>query len=138
MDFSAVNWLAVIGAAVLAWLFGAVWYTALGKMWLSAARIDSTKMRNSATPFVIGFIGEVVMAFVMALVIPAMTGGQPSIVAGLVLAFVLWLGFVATTLVVNHRYQGFGWMLTAIDSGHWLGAMLIMGAVIGWFGAPAP
>ncbi|TJW36687.1 MAG: DUF945 domain-containing protein, partial [Mesorhizobium sp.] len=26
MDFSAVNWLAVIIAAVVAWLFGAAWY----------------------------------------------------------------------------------------------------------------
>lgn len=26
MDFSAVNWLAVIVAAVVAWLFGAAWY----------------------------------------------------------------------------------------------------------------
>ncbi|TIS02097.1 MAG: DUF1761 domain-containing protein, partial [Mesorhizobium sp.] len=26
MDFSTVNWLAVIAAAVMAWLFGAAWY----------------------------------------------------------------------------------------------------------------
>ena len=137
MEFSAVNWLAIIAAAVLGWLFGAVWYTALSKPWLKAVRIDPTTMRNSVMPFVIGFVGLVVMAFVLSLVIPGMTGGEPSVVAGIVLGFVLWLGFVATTLTVNHRYQGFGWALTAIDSGHWLGAMLIMGAVIGWFGAPA-
>ncbi|RUY91194.1 DUF1761 domain-containing protein, partial [Mesorhizobium sp. M7A.F.Ca.CA.001.12.2.1] len=26
MDFSAVNWLAVVAAAIVAWLFGAAWY----------------------------------------------------------------------------------------------------------------
>lgn len=31
MDFSAVNWLAVIVAVVVAWLFGAAWYMGLSK-----------------------------------------------------------------------------------------------------------
>jgi hypothetical protein len=135
MDFSAVNWLAVIVAAVVAWLFGAVWYTSLSKPWLKAARLDPATMKKSPLPFVISFIAELVMAFITALVVGAMTGGEPSLVAGLVFGFVLWLGFVATTLSVNHRYEGFGWDLTLIDGGHWLGVLLLIGAVIGWFGA---
>ncbi|MFD9898865.1 DUF1761 domain-containing protein [Mesorhizobium sp. NPDC059025] len=136
MDFSAINWLAVAVAAILAWLFGAAWYMTLSKPWLKAARLDPTRMNRSVSPFVIGFIGEFVMAIIVALVVAAMTGGSPSIIAGVVLGFVLWLGFIATTLTVNHRYQGSSWALTAIDAGHWLGVMLIMGAVVGWFGAP--
>lgn len=137
MDFSAVNWLAVIAAAVVAWLFGAVWYVALSKPWLAAARLDPATMKRSALPFIVSFVAELVMAFVLALVVGAMTGGEPNPAAGLVFGFVLWLGFVVTTLSVNHRYQGFGWGLTAIDAGHWLGVLLIMGALIGWFGAAA-
>jgi hypothetical protein len=41
---------------------------------------------------------------------------------------------MATTMAVNHRYQAYGWDLTLIDGGHWLGVALIMGAVIGWWG----
>ncbi|TIP99442.1 MAG: DUF1761 domain-containing protein, partial [Mesorhizobium sp.] len=115
MDFSAVNWLAVIVAAVVAWLFGAAWYMGLSKPWLKAARLDPATMSKSPLPFVISFIAELVMALVMSLIIGAMTGGEPSLVAGLVFGFVLWLGFVATTLSVNHRYEGFGWDLTIID-----------------------
>lgn len=136
MDFSAINWHAVVAAAVLAWLFGAAWYMTLSKPWLKAARLDPTRMGRSVSPFVIGFIGEFVMASVASLIVAAMTGGSPGVVAGLVLGFVLWLGFIATTFTVSHRYQGFGWDLTMIDAGHWLGVMLIIGAVIGWFGAP--
>lgn len=134
MDFSAVNWLAVIVAAVVAWLFGAVWYMSLSKPWLKAAKLDPATMKRSPLPFVISFIAELLMAFVTALIVGAMTGGEPSLVAGLVFGFVLWLGFVATTLSVNHRYEGFGWDLTLIDAGHWLGVLLLIGAVIGWFG----
>jgi hypothetical protein len=137
MDFSVVNWLAVIVAAVVAWLFGAVWYMGLSKTWLNAAKLDPATMKRSALPFVISFVAELVMALVLTLVVGAITGGEPNPVAGLLFGFVLWLGFIATTLTANHRYQGFGWTLTLIDAGHWLGVMLIIGAIIGWFGAPA-
>ncbi|MER8505866.1 DUF1761 domain-containing protein [Mesorhizobium sp. M0199] len=136
MDFSAINWLAVIVAAVVAWLFGAAWYIGLSKPWLKAAKLDPT-MSKSMLPFVVSFVAELVMALVMSLIIGAVTGGEPSLLAGVIFAFVLWLGFVATTLSVNHRYEGFGWDLTLIDVGHWLGVMLLIGAVIGWFGAAA-
>lgn len=137
MDFSVVNWLAVIAAAVVAWLFGAVWYMSLGKPWMKAAKLDPATMKRSAVPFVVSFVAELIMALVLTLVVGAITGGEPNPVAGLLFGFVLWLGFIATTLAVNQRYQGFGWALTLIDAGHWLGAMLLIGAIIGWFGAPA-
>ena len=63
--------------------------------------------------------------------------GRHAVFALSLLLAVVALGFVVTTLSVNHRYQGFGWGLTAIDAGHWLGVLLIMGALIGWFGAAA-
>jgi hypothetical protein len=46
----------------------------------------------------------------------------------------VWLGFVATTLVVNNTFQGAKRSLTYIDSGHWLGVLLLQGAIIGLLG----
>jgi hypothetical protein len=103
---------------------------------MKAARIDPLTAKKSISPFIISFVTELIMALVFALVVGAMTGGEPTLVAGLVFGFVLWLGFVATTLTANHRYENFGWDLTLIDGGHWLGVLLIIGAVTGWFGAP--
>ena len=54
---------------------------------------------------------------------------------GVISGFFVWLGFMATTVAVNQRYEGFGWDLTIIDAGHWLGVAIIMGAVIGSWGA---
>lgn len=136
MDFSVINWLAVVVAAIAAWLFGAAWYMALSKPWIAAAKIDLTTSQRSITPFIVSFVAELLMATVVALLLGAVTGGEPSLIAGLIFGFVFWLGFVATTLAVNHRYEGFGWDLTLIDGGHWLGVLLIIGAVIGWFGGP--
>ena len=36
MAFVAVNWLSILIAAVAAWLFGGVYYTAIGKAWMAA------------------------------------------------------------------------------------------------------
>jgi len=124
-------------AAVAAWLFGAAWYMGLSKPWLRAAKLDPAAMKRSPAPFIVSFVAELIMALVMTLVVGALTGGEPNPLAGAIFGFLLWLGFVATTLAANHRYQGFGWTLTLIDAGHWLGVLIIIGAVIGWFGAPA-
>ena len=88
-------------------------------------------------PFVVSFVCEIVMAFVMAGAIGHLGAGQVTLLNGVISALILWAGFIATTIAVNQRYQGFGWSLTVIDAGHWLGVALIMGAIIGWFGAPA-
>lgn len=134
MQFAGTNYTAVLVAAVAAWLFGALWYTALSKPWLRAARIDPATMKRSATPFVVSFIAELVMATVIAGAVAHLGPGQVTLRNGVISALILWAGFIATTLAVNHRYQGFGWDLTLIDAGHWLGVALVMGAVIGWMG----
>jgi hypothetical protein len=137
MDSAGTNYLAVIAAAVAAWLWGAAWYGVLGNAWMKAARIDPNTMRMRAMPFVVSFVCEIVMAFVMAGAIGHLGAGQVTLLNGVISALILWAGFIATTIAVNQRYQGFGWSLTVIDAGHWLGVALIMGAIIGWFGAPA-
>jgi hypothetical protein len=135
MDFGGMNYLAVLAAAVAAFAVGAAWYGILGRPWMRAARIDPAAMKMSPVPFVVSFIAELVMAWLLAGLMAHIGPEAMSVSGGLVTGFFVWLGFVATVLAVNHRYQGFGWMLTLIDGGHWLAVLLAMGAVIGWFGA---
>jgi hypothetical protein len=42
--------------------------------------------------------------------------------------------FVVTTMAVNNAFSGRSAMLTVIDSGHWLAALIVMGAIIGAMG----
>jgi Protein of unknown function (DUF1761) len=134
MDFAGTNYLAIVIAAVAAFAFGAVYYGALGTPWMKAARIDPASVKMTAGPFVTSFVCELIMAWVLAGVIGHLGTGQVTLWNGVVSGFFIWAGFIATTIAVNQRYQGFGWDLTLIDAGHWLGVAVIMGAVIGWFG----
>ena len=52
---------------------------------------------------------------------------------GIVSAIFVWLGFMLTSMAVNNAFTGRKIMLTLIDAGHWLGVMLILGAVLGAF-----
>jgi Protein of unknown function (DUF1761) len=57
-----------------------------------------------------------------------------SVRAGVVSGFFLWFGFVITTMAVNYAFHGAKRSLTLIDGGHWLGVLLIQGAILGWWG----
>jgi len=49
-------------------------------------------------------------------------------------ALFTWGGFVVSTILVNNAFSGRRYALTAIDAGHWLAVLVLMGVVIGWMG----
>ncbi len=131
MMFDGVNLLSALAAAVAAFVFGALWYSVLGKQWMRAARLTEEQTKPSPGLLVITFICQLMMAFILAGVIHHT--GATTLKSGLISAMLIWIGFVATTLIVNHRFQDKPWSLTVIDGGHWLGVLLIQGTVIGAF-----
>lgn len=133
MNFLAVNWLAVVLATVASFAFGAVWYMGLSKQWLDALGKTREQLGVGYTPFIWSVVVELVMAYVLALITPLLMGGM-SIGAAIQVAVLMWVGFVITTLIMNHRYEGMKWSLTVIDGLHILGVLVIQGVVLGIFG----
>jgi Protein of unknown function (DUF1761) len=138
MAFAGVNYLAIALAAAAAFVFGGVWYGILSKPWMAAVGKTEQDIKASGTPmavlFVVTFVAQLVMAWALAGIIGHLGVGQVTLRNGLITGALAWLGFVATTLVVNHGFQGAKPALTVIDGGHWLGVLLIQGAIIGWMG----
>jgi hypothetical protein len=134
MAFGGISYIAIFFAAIAGFAVGAAWYGALGRQWMKAARIAPGSARMSPSLFVTSLIALIVMAWILAGLIGHLGPGQVTVRNGVISGLFVWAGFVATTLAVNHRYGGFGWNLTAIDGGHWLAVLLVMGAVIGAFG----
>jgi Protein of unknown function (DUF1761) len=144
MTFAGINYLAIVLAAVAAWLAGAVWYGVLAKPWVAAQgktmeqfKAEQEALRGSLkayAPFVIAFVAELVMAWMLAGTLGHLGVGQLTLRNGLITAFFLWLGFVLTTMAVNTAFGGGKPMLLAIDAGHWLLVLLVEGAIIGAMG----
>lgn len=140
MAFAGMNYVAIFIAAAAGWLTGAVWYNVFGKTWLAAlgrTREDMAMKRGTPAfylPFMLALLASIIMAWMLAGVIGHLGPGQVTIRNGLISAAFLWFGFVLTTITVNNAFGGRTWMLTLIDSGHWLAALLVMGAIIGALG----
>jgi uncharacterized membrane protein len=136
-----VNLLSVLTAAVAAWLFGAVYYTMLGRYWIAAQgkTIETLRLENAgkpalvkALPFVLSFIAELIMGVVIYGILTH--SGLWSLRAGIITGLFCWFGFVLTTIAVNNAYSGRRIMLTVIDGVHWLGVLAIIGGIIGTWG----
>jgi hypothetical protein len=141
MGFANVNFLSILLAAVAAWVFGGVYYTALSKPWLAAQgkTLEACKAEQAgksalanAAPFVLAFVGELIMAWVLYGILVHM--GTFTLRAGAISGAFCWFGFVLSTMTINNAFCGRKPMLTVIDSGAWLGALVIIGAIVGWMG----
>ena len=138
MTFMGINYWAVLVSAIAAWLLGAAYYMALAKPWMAAhgwnseADMLGPSGKTSPIPFVASFVAELIMAAMLAGVM-FHTGGF-TIKGGLISAFLVWLGFVATTISVNYAFSKKPIVLIAIDAGHWLAVLLLMGIILGAWG----
>jgi uncharacterized protein DUF1761 len=132
MAFAGINYLAVLIAAAASFAFGAVWYGVFAKPWMAAAGVTEADRNTDKSIYLVAAVCQLVMAVLLAGAIGHLE--RIDIPGAPITAAFLWLGFVLTTMTVNHRFQGKGWNLTVIDGGYWLVAMLIQGTIIGAMG----
>jgi hypothetical protein len=141
---TTMNFFIMIGAAVAAWLFGALWYGTFGKQWVEAqgTTMEEFRARQAAKvgklsgqfPFILAFVAILIMAYVLyGLMKHVAHTGPLTVRNGLISGGFIWFGFVLTTIAVNHSFSGRKPMLTLIDAGHWLGVVVILGAMLGAF-----
>ena len=136
MNFAGMNYLAIVIAAVAGFAFGAAYYMSLSKQWLAAVGKTKEELagKRSATPFIVSIVALLVMAWVLAGTLGHLGPGQVTLKNGIISALFLWVGFVATTVAVNNAFGGRKPTLSIIDGIHWLGVLVIQGAIIGAMG----
>src|SRR5476651_1057486 len=124
MSLANVNFLSVLVAAVASWIFGAIYYTTLGKLWLAAQgkTVESCKIENAGkstaakiVPFILSFVGAVIMGVVLYGIL--VHTGKFTLRAGVISGAFCWFGFVLTTVAVNNAYTSRKLMLTVIEIG---------------------
>ena len=86
MQFAGMNYLAILAAAVAAWIFGAVYYGTVANAWVAALgrTMEDFKAEQAAKtgrfsaqiPFILSFFAELLMAWVLAGVIGASRRGD--------------------------------------------------------------
>jgi hypothetical protein len=140
VTFAGINYIAVIVAAVVAWLASAGWYMSLGRIYQAALGKtpeqckEEMKKPGAFLPYLYALIGNLVIAWMLAGVLGHLGAGAVSLKNGVISGAFLWFGFILTTMVVNFCFSGRDKRLLFIDLGNWLIVLVVMGAVIGAIG----
>lgn len=103
-------------------LFGTVWSKLTGRGAEAAKKDEMNKLYGMST--FSAFIMAAVLNYVMSEV------EIQTITEALLLGFMLWLGFVFTSTMVNNLFQGKPRKLIFIDSGYYLANALVMSAIL--------
>ena len=125
------NYLAILGAAVVAFAIGGLWYSPLlfAGAWKRAHGHTSDKM--PARAMVVTFLCQMVTAFALAVLTwwMAFEGWYE----GMLLGILLWGGFVATTGLMTNMFSSKPLMAWIIDAGYQLVYFVAMGLIVGFW-----
>ncbi|MHA6346010.1 DUF1761 domain-containing protein [Roseivivax sp. CAU 1761] len=124
---------AILAAALAAWLFGAGWYMALSARWIRASGVavgaDGRPANASrAAPYLVSFLAMLVAAAMMRHVLTAagIAGAGAGLTAGAGLGAFIALPWLAT----NYAFAGRPAALTLIDGGYAVAGSALMGLVL--------
>jgi hypothetical protein len=126
------NWWAILVATIVAFLFAAGWFTALMAPWLKGVGRTADWFKTTGVPAWVSPAGAFVLTFVIAIAISTVMQltGPHTARRGVRTAFLLWVGFICTTLGTEYLYE-LRPMLFVINAGYYLIAMTSMGIIIG-------
>ena len=131
-----INWWAVIVAAAVNMVAGALWYSPLlfAKPWSKMAGQKLEDMRKNAGPgYAVTTVGALVQAYILASFVSYVANFYPnysSLKVGLMTGALAWVAFVAITQGVNTVFAGTRKKLWAINTGYFLVVLLINGVIL--------
>src|SRR3989344_2720713 len=129
-----VNYLVILVSAIISFIIGALWYSLLfGKSWtklmgFSAKDIEKTKKKSMAKTYFIGFIAQLIMAYVLANFV--IYADAKTFLEGIQVGFFIWLGFVATISLGMILWENKPIKLYLINTGYWLVSLIIQGMIL--------
>lgn len=128
----SVNLLSVIVAALLYVLIGWAWYSPrlFGDIHCCAQGVDPTDQKPCCTRRILGsFLVGIVIAFILSIFMDWLN--IVTVMDGAILAFFIWLGFLATTQFESVLWAHRSFKHYCIHAGFFLVAFLVMGGLLG-------
>lgn len=140
MDFSSINWLAVLACVVASMIIGSIWFnpkTFFPAWWKAIGKTDSDtpgdqSMSGMWVVWGLIVLSSFVQAVFMSLMVNAMgsMSGGATLASGATAGFLLWLGFVAPSSLTNKLFADRvkAWYY---EAGNHLVTFVVMGAIVG-------
>jgi hypothetical protein len=122
----AVNWLAVLVAAISTMVLGGIWYSALFmRTWSQASGVKAPAA--SPPTYLIMFILALLAAWAFAMLL----GANATLGSGIALGLKVGALFVAASLWVNYTFANRGMTLWLIDAGFHVVRFVLFGIILG-------
>jgi hypothetical protein len=129
-NFVDINWLAVLAAALSAFLLGGVWYGPLFKhAWCRENGMDPNCPPNGhpAKIFGIAFLAALVAAAAFAIILRA----DPPLFIAVHAGFLTGLAYVGMSFGINYAFAGRSFKLWLIDAGYHTLQFTLYGLILG-------
>jgi len=129
------NYLAVIVSAIAYWFLGAIWFAVLfSKPWMQLENIPpeqaaAMKGAASAFPYIMSFILNLIIAFVLAQL--CAWRNATTAARGASLGVLLWIGIVGPITYTTSMYEMRPLNLFLINEGYVLVGLFLMGGILG-------
>jgi hypothetical protein len=132
MDFSTLNWLAILVSALAFFGLGAIWYTpaVFGKMWMQETGVTKEAAQKANMPKIMGL--TLLFSFIMALNLALfMNSPEIGVTEGAMYGFFTGFGWVAMAIFVTGQYEFRSTRYMLIHAGYNIVGLTIMGTILG-------
>lgn len=125
-----INHLAAIVAAVVFFVWGAIWFTVLGSVWVGLVNLPPEAMKPSAGPYIASFFLGLIASYTIAAALAQRPAGA-DVKTGIGFALFTGIGLYATMLLNQYIFESRPFGLWLIDAGYVVIGFVIIGAIIG-------
>jgi len=125
----AVNYLAIVVAAIAVFAFSAVYYGVFARQGAALGAAWAQRSRPPARLIALELIKALVVASVVAGLVARLGIADPA--GALLLGLALWIAFPVVLLVGSVTQEGVPWKLAAIHAGDWLVKLLVIAVIVG-------
>ena len=105
--------IAILVAAIAAWIFGAVWYGLIARPWMAASGLtEETVNRSDPVPYAVSFLATLAVSAMTAHIMGSggVHGAWNGILTGFGLGAFVALPWLATNVMFAQRPRGLIWM----------------------------
>ena len=128
---SSMNWWALLAAVVAAYAIAAIWYSPVLfiRPWAAMSGVDGAKFgAGMPRALVVDGVSFVIMALALDQVLRAW--GAATLVEGVSIALLVWVGFIATTLAHSVTYEQRPLAFYGINAGYRLVSVVVMAVIL--------
>lgn len=130
-SFNSLNWLAVVTAALSAFMLGGVWYSPLmfGNAWMKVAGMTEESVKQGNPAKIYG--GAFILSLIASLNLALFLGPQSDMAFGIAAGAATGIGWVVPAFGVVYLFEQRLTLQWFINGAYWVVTFIVMGAILG-------